>query len=292
VENINQENIESSGLGTTVPSSSLVKYPSPNNPPWGVLSAIGLWLFSVLLIVILPGLFLLPYLFSQNFDFSDSKVLEKFSTTDPTAVLVQIGSVFPAHILTMILAWFIITKFNKHSFKEMLGWDWGGYKWWQTGVITLGLLVGLFIFFYLMVLTFGANDNELMKILRSSRYAVFVVAIMATFSAPIVEEVVYRGVLYSALQRAVNIPFAVVLTSFLFASVHYFQYWGDVATIVNITVLSLLITLIRVKTNSILPCIFFHFVFNGIQSVILILQPYFPEVATPAKVEGLFFLIK
>ncbi len=292
MEKINQETIEHSALGETVPDE-LLKYPSPNNPPWNTPVAIGLWFFSVVLVLFVPVLFAMPYILSLGIDLSNPKVLTDISTSDPTAVLLQIGAIIPAHILTLIAAYFVVTKFRKYSFKEMLGWEWGGYKWWHTIV----LILAVFAVAALTNAIFGSRDNDLMKILRSSRYVVFLVAFMATFSAPIVEEVVYRGVLYSAFQRSTNIPMAVILVTAVFALVHYPQYWGDPATIITLTFLSLLLTLVRVWTNSLLPCIFFHFIFNGIQSVLLILEPYLPKALNPTgieptAVEGFFHLLK
>ncbi len=287
METIDQKTLENSELAETIPSNLMTEY-SPNNPPWNSAMAIVLWLVSVGFIVFLPALFLLPYLLSQNISMSDQANVIKFSTTDPTAILIQIAAIIPAHILTLIIAWFIITNYKTYSFKEMLGWKWGGYRWWHTIILLLTVFAVAITTNYF----FGASDNDLLRILRSSRYVVFLVAFMATFSAPIVEEVVYRGVLYSAFQRTTNIPMAVFLVTFVFALVHYPQYWGDTSTLITLTFLSLVLTLIRVWTNSLLPCIFFHFVFNGIQSVILLLQPYLPQSLDATKVEGFFHLVK
>ena len=112
-----------------------------------------------------------------------------------------------------------------------------------------------------------------MKILRSSRSAVYVVAFLATFTAPLVEEVVYRGVLYSALQKSFGVWVAVLLVTFLFALVHVPQYYPSYSTIFLICLLSLILTLVRVRTANLLPCIVLHTVFNGVQSLVLVLQP-------------------
>jgi membrane protease YdiL (CAAX protease family) len=120
----------------------------------------------------------------------------------------------------------------------------------------------------------GEQDNELMRILRSSRSAVYIVAFLATFSAPIVEEVIYRGIIYSAFYKAFGVVTAVIAASTLFAGVHFLQYNGDITALIMICLLSLVLTLIRARTGNLLPCIVLHTVFNGIQSLLLILQPY------------------
>ncbi len=285
MENISQENTDTLQIPSDQPEEFEHNY-SPDNPPWNSLMALLLWMVSVGLIIVMPILFLMPYLSNQGIVFSDSKAMVEFASSDISAILLQLSAVIPAHIITLVLAWLIVTKFRQYSFKEMLGWDWGGYSLKQASLICFGLLVLVFAVAISANAVFGSQDNDLLRILRSSRYAVFLVAFLATFSAPIVEEVVYRGVLYSAFQKSFNVPIAVFLVTFVFAAVHFPQYWGDHATIFSLLFLSLLLTLMRVWTKSLLPCIAFHFIFNGIQSVLLILQPYLPQEFDPTTVES------
>ncbi len=288
MENINPEAPENS-FDSREEDELIEEVYSPNNPPWNSGVALLLWLASVALIVFVPAAFLIPYLLSQKIDLSNQQQLVDFAQNDVTSIMVQIGAIIPAHIITLVLAWFIVTRFNTYSFKEMLGTKWGGFKWWHAillffGVLALGLAT---------TSIFGQQDNELLRLLRSSRYVVFLVAFMATFSAPIVEEVVYRGVLYSAFQRTFGVVFAIILVTFVFALVHFPQYWGDYSTLITLTFLSLVITLIRVKTDNLLPCIAFHFLINGIQSLVLVFQPYLPESLDATKpAEAAFFLVQ
>ncbi len=284
---MNQEIIESQTAVEPNPTTAPTKY-SPDNPPWNSLEALGVWLFSVAAIFVLTAFFLISYLIINDVNISDVQVFQK-AAKQPGAVLAQIAAVIPAHILTIVSAWLVITRFKKYSFTKMLGWHWAGYNWWQIVVGMFGLLVLVFGLALAMSQIFGESDNELLKILRSSRYAVFLVAFMATISAPFVEEVIYRGVLYSAFQRTFNIPVAVLLVTLVFALVHFPQYWGDYATLSTLLFLSLILTMVRVKTGSLLPCILLHFLINGIQSVGLILEPYFPNTLNSHPVQSFFF---
>ncbi len=266
VEISNQPNVENFS-NAQPPLILQPQNPTPNNPPWNVPTAIGTWVLSILAIIIFPAVFIVPY-FLMNRQIS----LEAFQT-DPTAIFLSLLAVIPAHIFTLAVAWLVVTKFNKFSFKETLGWDWGGFKWWYFPVI----IITFFIFAAIVETFLPEQDNELMRILRSSRSAVYVTALLATFTAPVVEEVIYRGILYSALQRSIGVVWAVTFVTAAFAGVHFLQYWGSPGTIVLICILSLILTLIRVRTKNLLPCIVLHFIFNGIQSLVLILQPFLPE---------------
>lgn len=264
--------------------------PTPDNPPWNNLASFGLWIASVLFIVVFPSLVFLPYLAKQQIDFTNKDAIVEFAKTDPTAVLLQIVSVIPAHIFTLLLAWLIVTRIKKYSFREMLGWSWGGFRFWHGAAILSGFFVIAAVTSYFV----PEQDNDLLRMLKTSRGAVIAIAFLATFTAPLVEEVVYRGVLYSALQRSFGLATSIILTTLFFAAVHVPQYYPSFSTIFLICLLSLVLTLVRVKTGNLLPCVVLHTIFNGIQSILLILQPYFPESSAdlPEKAASIIHLFK
>ena len=254
---------------TTEPQDPVVK-PTPNNPPWNSAIAIAVWIASVLAIVIIPSLFLFPYVVLQKPALAANQALGEFLQKDPTAIILQIVAIIPAHLLTILLAWAIVTRLNRYSFKETLGWQSGGMTWRHY------LLILVFFFAVAGVVGYYSpeQENDLTRMLASSRIVVFLVAFMATFTAPIVEEVVYRGILYSAFQRARGTVVAIAAVTLLFAVVHVPQYYPSYSTIGLLVLLSLILTLIRARTNNLLPCVVLHTIFNAFQSVLLILEPY------------------
>ena len=261
---------------------------SPNNPPWNGWIAIGYWLLSVLFIVVVPAVFLVPYLFSQHINFQDREALNKFIFSDPTAIVLQLAPVILAHILTLAAGWFIVTRANRYSFRETLGWHMDGFRVWHAIILT----VAFYLFGFLMTSLLGKVDNDFEKLIEASRVAVYLVAILATFTAPLVEEVVYRGVLYSAFQKKFGLAASVIFVTLLFTVVHVWDVWArawyivngapDYASVVILLVLSLSLTMIRAWTGNLLPCIVLHTVFNGIQSLVLILEPLLPSSDAPA----------
>ena len=251
--------------------------PSPNNPPWNGWIAFLVWLASVVLIAVLPIFFVFPYLIQQGMNLSDQAGLLAAMRNDPTVILLNLAAILPAHLLTLILAWLVVTRIKRFSFRETLGWHWNGFNFWTC----LGILGGFFVVAAVVSYFIPEQETELTRILRSSRTAVYIVAFFATFTAPLVEEVIYRGIVYSAFQRSVGVPAAVVLTTFLFAVVHFPQYIESLPTLILICLLSLILTLVRVRTKNLLPCIALHTAFNGIQSLLLILEPYIKNLNTP-----------
>ncbi|MBV9241078.1 MAG: CPBP family intramembrane metalloprotease [Acidobacteria bacterium] len=250
----------------------------PNNPPWGPFEGLGVWFASVLCTLIVPAAFLLPYLALHQPRIVDNDQLVEFAKSDPTAVILQIAAVLPAHLLTFLIAWLVITRFRKYNFREMVGWQTGGGRMWLS---FLGLILMFFAISIVVSQISAEQDNDLLKILRSSRAAVYIIAFISVATAPFVEEVVYRGVLYSAFQRWIGVPGAFLLTTLLFALVHVPQYWPSYSTIFLLTLLSLILTAIRVRTNNLLPCIIFHTIFNGLESISIMTSTLTPKADLP-----------
>lgn len=247
------------------------------------LVAFGLWLASVFLIMLVPAFFLIPYIVSLGTPLGDAEALTELARSDPTAIILQLLAVIPAHLITLALAWALITQWRRYSFRGTVGWQTGGFRWWHYFLTVAG-------FFAIVAVTsnfFPEQENDLTRMLRSSRTAVYVTAFMATFTAPIVEEVVYRGVVYTAFQRAAGVPLAFIFTTLLFALVHVPQYYPSVSTILLLTLLSVILTAVRVWTGNLLPCVVLHTLFNGIQSLLLVLEPLLKDAEMPEKTVSL-----
>jgi membrane protease YdiL (CAAX protease family) len=260
-------------------------HPTPDNPPWNSLIAVGVFIASVLAIIIVPTIVVLPYVVSQGPGFGDNQALGGFLQQDPWAIILQMVAIIPAHLLTLAVAWAVVTRARTFSFRESLGWETGGMKWWHHVVIlgaffAIAIVVGNY---------FPEQENELTRILKSSRYAVFIIAFMATFTAPLVEEVIYRGLLYSAFQRTLGVGPGVAAVTLLFALVHVPQYYPSYSTIFLLLLLSLTLTAVRAVTGNLWPCIVLHTVFNATQSILLILEPYIStEVPIVEPTTGFF----
>lgn len=246
------------------------------------------WLISVALIAFVPAIFLYPYLASKGISLSDGAEIVEFAKNDPTAIFLQIVAIIPAHLLTLLLAWLIISQGRKYKFFETLGWEKGGVRWWHY----VAILVAFFFIGGIVGSFFPEQENDLLRILRSSRSAVYIIAFVATFSAPFIEELIYRGVLFSGFKKAFGMPISFVLVTILFALVHVPQYYPSYSTIFLLTLLSLTLTGVRVVSNNLLPCVVLHTVFNGFQSVMLVLEPHLRTAEQPAPAAILQLLFK
>jgi len=245
---------------------------NPKNPPWGVLSALITWFTSVVLLALVPNLCVLPYLAYRYRGVSVAT--REALLSDRTFVFLFVLGWVPAHLLTLVLIWAVATRLGKFSVREVFGFNWSRNFGILELVVNAGLAISLFLAALLVTAWFGAQPTDLDRILQSSRATALMMAFIAIATAPLVEELIYRGLLYSALQRVIGRLFAVVVVTAMFAGLHVWQYRQNIGAILSISVLSVVLTTIRARTGRLLPCFVIHLVFNGIQSLIIVFEPY------------------
>ena len=264
----------------TQPAPAVIE---PDNPPWGVGWAVLVWVTSLVLLVFMQIAVAVPYVVYKTMSGGSTAGL----ATDPTLIFISILGVVPAHILTFLIVWFLVTNRGRRPFWETLGWsfpeNFGPWKTIALAVVLLG--VGVLFTQFL-----GGKETALDQIINSSLKARFATAFLAFATAPLVEELIFRGVLYPALQRAIGMIGAVVIVTVLFAGIHVFQYFDNFGVVAVITMLSLSLTLLRARTGRLLPSFVLHLVFNGIQAAFLIVQPFVGKSSPDTKpVVGFLF---
>lgn len=266
---------------------------NPDDPAWGIGSAIFVWIFSLVLMAIIPLLLLLPYASSKGLHTGDPnyvKALAELALSDKTAVLLQVLAILPSHLLTFALIWLVVTRFGKRPFWASIGWHRSGhFEIW----LWAGLGLALFIVGSTIAWLLGsAKPTQLEQIINSSLAARYSISILAVGTAPFVEEFMYRGLLYAPLQKLAGAPIAVFLVLVLFTIIHVPQYWPNVGVIAAVALLSIVLTTVRAYTHRLLPCIIIHLVFNGIQAALLIVEPYAQRlVPAPEPVNPTFILL-
>ena len=238
---------------------------------------------SLVLLVVMQIAVAVPYVVYKTTSGGSTAGLEK----DPTLILYSILGVVPAHILTFLIVWFLVSNRGRRPFWQTLGWsfpkNFGLGKTIALAVVLLG--VGVLFTQFL-----GGKETALDQIINSSLKARFATAFLAFATAPLVEELIFRGVLYPALQRAIGMIAAVAIVTILFAGIHVFQYFDNFGVVAVITMLSLSLTLLRAYTGRLLPSFVLHLVFNGIQAAFLIVQPFVGKLSPDSKPAVGFFI--
>jgi len=265
---------------TTPPAPAVI---NPDDPPWGVGWAVLVWVTSLVILVFMQIAVAVPYVVYKTMSGGSTAGL----ATDSTLIFISILGVVPAHILTFLIVWFLVTGRGRRPFWQTLGWSFPeNFGPWKTIALAVVLLaVGVLFTQFL-----GGKETALDQIINSSLKARFATAFLAFATAPFAEELVFRGVLYPALQRAIGMVAAVAIVTVLFAGIHVFQYYDNFGVVAVITMLSLSLTLLRARTGRLLPSFVLHLVFNGIQAAFLIVQPFVGKSSPDTRpVVGFFF---
>lgn len=197
-----------------------------------------------------------------------------------------------AHPLSLAFAWLAVTGWGKRPFLKTVGIDWGVLRHrfgdeqgtLRRRVILLSCVAGLGMWsigVFVHIIFQGAR-TRFSELPGGSPESLLAGAVLATFSAPLVEEIFYRGILYPKLEGVAGTPAAVLIVSAMFAATHMHQNsnaagaisWPSVGVIF---VHGLILTLARWWTGSIIPGMIMHGASNGLNTILvkLIMEPLF-----------------
>lgn len=190
-----------------------------------------------------------------NSSYSIDSVLDSFNTfVYDSAMLFTLI----AGAISLFIYWLII-KTGKKTVKARLDLIPVSFTdLWP--IIPLGVLFNLFISNLLNLLPIPEHlmqeyfessstlDNELTLIM-------FLTVVLM---APVLEEVLFRGLVMKSLSRGMPLIIALILQSLAFGILH-----GQIIWICYATVLGIVLGIIKTRYVSLYPCILFHLVFNG-----------------------------
>ena len=241
-----------------------------------VLKALVIWALSVVLLLIVPVITALPHMIYQVMKFGPASLQPDAIKGDKLLLFYSVLGIIPAHLLTLLLIWLLFTRGGRrHSFWKSVGWEWpDGVSATKVAWVSSLVAVGLYGLAWGITTVYHGEKTDLDILIESSAYTRITTAIIAFTTAPLVEELIYRGVIYPAVEKVTGMWFAVGVVTLLFAGVHVWQYRTNVAVILVITLLSLTVTVARAVTRKLIPSYIIHLVFNGVQSVLLILGTF------------------
>ncbi|MEW6128265.1 MAG: CPBP family intramembrane glutamic endopeptidase [Acidobacteriota bacterium] len=249
--------------------------PDPDNPQWGVVSGFGVWLASIFVLFMASALGAAIWLMvlkarGEIIPLQEEEMKQVLLSEG--SILIQMAMNIIAHLATIAICWAVATSLGKRSFAESIGWDWRG----PTALYKVALVVGISIVSIFIVSTLpriihDSQSTPFAEMLKTSQTVRYSVAFLAVFTAPITEELVYRGLVYSPLKRAIGMVGAIITATMLFALVHVPQYWGAWGSLTGLLLLSLMLTVVRAKTKSIFPSVWIHALFNSIGAIGIIL---------------------
>jgi len=248
---------------------------STANTHWGMAwldvgLSFGVWVASVVALLIIPLVYALPYLVYRIVKLGPPT--PEALSSDKLLIFFSVAAILPTHMLTFVFVWLMVTYGGQRPFWRNIDFAWPKNTS-PVSATLLSVLVATLLFglAYAITAVYGEHKTDLDIMIQSSVYTRVATAFVAVVTAPLVEELIYRGLLYRALEKAAGMGIAIAIVSLLFAGVHVFQYRNNIAVILVITLLSITLTVVRAVTGSVLPAFIIHLVFNGIQSVLIVL---------------------
>jgi CAAX protease family protein len=257
-----------SGPGERCPQCAPTIHPEPATPPqsgakWSDL----LWAF-VVWGVSGPFVLILDYILRFILWLKNRSLPEVQITR--VAVIFFLAITLVMQLAGLAAAWMFVTRFGRRPFWRSLGWGWIPQFRLVHAIGLAFLMIGVAI---LAEHTLPHKETDLEKYLKMGTSIRIMFAALAVVTAPLIEEIIYRGVVYSTVEGLMGKGAAVTFVTLLFALVHAPQYWSSVASLAAILSLSFVLTLLRAWTGKLLPCFATHLVYNGIQAVGLLVAP-------------------
>jgi len=98
--------------------------------------------------------------------------------------------------------------------------------------------------------------------LLSTTASIVVFVIFGAAVAPLLEEIVFRGFLYSVLADLYGTGVAVPVTAVLFAALHVSQLRGNWPAVLLILLVGYIFTVVRKRSESLIPSVIMHTAYN------------------------------
>jgi membrane protease YdiL (CAAX protease family) len=196
----------------------------------------------------------------------------------------------------IVLFWARIRGISWNQIREDIGWTsgtnvikeslWGiaGYAM-MLPILGVGIILVLLLVFIQSFITGGSGGDPfagtsggahpiVLDIANGSWQIRILLVVLAAVAAPIVEETMFRGVLYRQLRTsskrlgiALSIICSVLLTSFLFAAIHP-QGWVAIPALMAIAIG---MNLMREWRGTLIPSMVVHSVSNGLVTTMMII---------------------
>jgi len=116
--------------------------------------------------------------------------------------------------------------------------------------------------------------------LFSSRAAALLIIAASLFVAPFAEELVFRGYIYTLLERPWGTAGAVTASGLLFGAIHFPQLYPGYFQMGLLCVVGLVFSLARARTGTLLASVLLHLGYNAAISALFLASDEFQKLAT------------
>ncbi len=173
-------------------------------------------------------------------------------------------------ILMFGVVWFFAIFWRKARFKDLgLRYYSIAKTLWYSLILLIAIFAVSFLYVFIMSSLFGieAPASKMETLIKNRSISNIILLIVVAFIGPIIEEIFFRGFIYSAFKKNWGTNAALFLSSLLFAIVHL-----DLFSLLPLMIIGWLLAYLFEKTKSLFPAIFLHAAYNLILILIMLGQ--------------------
>lgn len=257
------------GQGSTPP-------PIPAQPSLGGLRELVLFLLASLTLLLgiqLIALHLLTWEAQQQNPGRDwAGLLREVSERSQSDAFVVVPVQFIAYVLLLFLLYAFVRFRRGLPFWSSLAVR--TLPWLQVPPpLTAGVLLAFFVQFASALVP--PPEPLALDRLFSSRAAAQLIIAASLLLAPFIEEIVFRGYIYTLLERLWGMGPAVVASGVLFGAIHVPQLWPGYFQMGLLCLVGLVFAWSRAQTGNTTVSILLHFGYNATISALFLLSPTF-----------------
>jgi len=242
--------------------------------PWGWLDLV----LFVLVVIAAGSLLLIAMLVAFLALGHHSSELQAASRT--TGIFGFIYEVLLFSALIVCLALYVRWRFGT-PFWRTIGWRPLEGSRFPLPLQYLGFIVGGFLLAFVVQIVsvyFGQKAKVPMETLFQDRVVALLLLLMAVLMAPLVEETLFRGLLYPVIARSFGQGIGVVVTGTLFGLLHAAQLWGGWTQIALLVFVGIVLTYARAATRTVLASFLLHLSYNFSISLVFLIGSHWLRV--------------
>jgi len=223
--------------------------PSPPVRPWKISDLIAFGSFFVVTLIFLPAvLVLVARAFKPD--------LSVTNLSAETQILLQAA----LDIAWVGFIFFLVAVVHQKNIPETFRLQ-NTHRYRGTSLVALGAMLAIAVF--VVSSFFPPSSPPAIEKLAESSSSVALLVIFGVCFAPIIEEIIFRGFLFSVLSEFGGSRLAVPATAVLFALMHAPQLWPSRAGILLILAVGYVLSIVRERSNSLIPSFIVHTAYNG-----------------------------
>jgi membrane protease YdiL (CAAX protease family) len=171
-----------------------------------------------------------------------------------------LGAQFIFYVFVFFYIYVLVV--HRYHFKFWRGIQWGPVGSRQIAhYVAAGVLMTVAV--QLAPTILPDRTNFPLQHLFNSPASAYATAIFAVVIAPFMEELIFRGFLFSVFELRVGSPFAIVVTAVLFAGMHADEYRGAWNHLLLIFIVGLVLSLARGLSHKLAPSVIIHTTYNA-----------------------------